>query len=79
MDTTGAMIGPLLAFAILAAAPLAFHSLFLVSFCFAVVGLMVLVLLRAQPAADARGAGAGEPRACAARPALLARGRFRTC
>src|SRR5215216_1094044 len=49
MDTTGAMLGPLLAFAILAAAPLAFHSLFLVSFCFAVVGLMVLVCFVRNP------------------------------
>src|ERR1700750_2996095 len=32
MDTTGAMIGPLVAFALLAAAPNAFHSLFLISF-----------------------------------------------
>jgi MFS family permease len=44
LDTTGAMIGPLLAFAILAAAPLAFHSLFMVSLCFAVIGVAVLVL-----------------------------------
>jgi MFS family permease len=75
MDTTGALIGPLLAFAILAAAPLAFHSLFLISFCFAIVGLMVLVCFvrnpqreREAPAerADLRGAAA-----------LLKRGRFR--
>ena len=44
LDTTGAMIGPLLAFGLLAMAPLAFDSIFLVSFCFAVVGLAVLVL-----------------------------------
>jgi hypothetical protein len=49
MDTTGAMLGPLLAFAILAAAPLAFHSLFLVSLCFAVVGLMVIALFVRNP------------------------------
>ena len=47
LDTTGAMIGPLVAFGLLAIAPLAFDSIFLVSFCFAVVGLAVLVLLRA--------------------------------
>jgi MFS family permease len=45
LDTTGAMIGPLLAFGILAAAPLAFHSLFMVSLCFAVIGVAILVLL----------------------------------
>jgi len=45
MDTTGAMLGPLLAFGLLALAPLAFNTVFLVSFCFAVVGLGVIVLL----------------------------------
>lgn len=54
MDTTGAMIGPLLAFALLTAAPFAFHSLFLVSFCIALIGLAVLVLLvRPTTAGDA--------------------------
>ena len=45
MDTTGAMLGPLLAFGILALAPLAFTSVFLVSFCVALAGLGVIVLL----------------------------------
>ena len=45
MDTTGAMLGPLLAFGILALAPLAFSSVFLVSFCVALAGLGVIVLL----------------------------------
>ena len=45
MDTTGAMIGPLLASGLLALAPLAFDSVFLVSFCFALAGLGVIVLL----------------------------------
>jgi MFS family permease len=44
MDTTGAVLGPLVAFAILAVAPLAFHSIFLVSFVIAIVGLSILVL-----------------------------------
>jgi MFS family permease len=44
LDTTGAVLGPILAFAMLAIAPLAFHSLFLVSFCIALVGLGILVL-----------------------------------
>ena len=44
MDTTGAMLGPLVAFAILALAPLAFQSVFLVSFCVAVLGFAVLAL-----------------------------------
>jgi MFS family permease len=44
MDTVGAMIGPLLAFVVLAIAPFAFDSLFLVSFCIAIVGFAILVL-----------------------------------
>jgi MFS family permease len=44
LDTTGALIGPLAAFGLLAIAPLAFDSLFLVSFCIALVGVAVLVL-----------------------------------
>jgi MFS family permease len=67
LDTTGAMIGPLLAFALLAIAPLAFTSLFVVSFCIALVGLGILVLL-VQPA---RAQGASAP----ARPPSL-RGAF---
>src|SRR6478609_5176126 len=39
LDTTGAMIGPLLAFGLLALAPLAFNSIFLVSFFIALIGL----------------------------------------
>jgi MFS family permease len=58
MDTTGAMLGPLLAFAILALAPLAFDSIFLVSFCLALLGVGVLVLF-VQPRPP-RGE-AGEP------------------
>ena len=45
MDTVGAMLGPLVAFAMLAIAPLAFDSIFLVSFCFAMLGLGILLLL----------------------------------
>lgn len=44
MDTAGAMVGPLLAFVILAAIPNSFDSVFVTSFWFAVVGLAVLVL-----------------------------------
>jgi MFS family permease len=55
MDTVGAMLGPLIAFGLLALAPLAFESVFLVSFCFALAGLGVIVLLvpgKAAPAAS---------------------------
>jgi len=44
MDTTGAMLGPLVAFGLLALAPLAFDSVFLVAFCVAVLGVAVLVV-----------------------------------
>jgi MFS family permease len=50
MDTTGAMLGPLVAFGLLALAPLAFDSVFLVSFCLAVLGVAVLVVF-VQPRA----------------------------
>jgi MFS family permease len=54
MDTAGAMIGPLLAFGLLAAAPRRYDTVFVVSFCFAVVGVAVIALLvrdvRAAPA-----------------------------
>jgi len=45
MDTAGAMIGPLLAFGLLAAAPQRYDTVFVVSFCFAVVGVAVITLL----------------------------------
>jgi len=44
LDTVGAALGPLVAFALLAAVPGSYDSIFLVSFAFAGVGLAVLVL-----------------------------------
>src|SRR5436190_5914911 len=44
LDTVGAAIGPLLAFALLAAVPGSYSSVFVVSFAFALVGFAVLVL-----------------------------------
>jgi MFS family permease len=67
MDTTGAMLGPLVAFGLLALAPLAFQSIFLVSFCLAVVGVGILVLL-VQP--QRRVEGATPPPAPSLRGAL---------
>jgi MFS family permease len=49
MDTAGAMLGPLIAFALLAAAPGAFQSLFLISFCIALLGFGVISLLVREP------------------------------
>ena len=56
LDTAGAMIGPLIAFGLLWLAPGEFDAIFLVSFCFALVGLAMLVLFvenRPVPVADA--------------------------
>jgi len=44
LDTIGAMLGPFVAFLLLWNAPGSFDSVFVTSFCFAVVGLAVLVL-----------------------------------
>jgi len=44
MDTAGAMLGPLVAFGVLLAAPGRFDAVFAVSLCFAVLGLAVMVL-----------------------------------
>ena len=44
MDSAGAMLGPLIAFGILLAAPARFDAVFVVSTLFAVLGLAVLVL-----------------------------------
>ena len=60
MDTVGAMLGPLVAFGLLAIAPLAFDSVFLVSFCFALIGVGILVLL-VQPERDRDAEGAEPP------------------
>src|SRR3954453_4488724 len=49
MDPAGAMIGPLVAFALLAAAPDAYRSLFLISFFVAVLGFGVITLLVREP------------------------------
>jgi MFS family permease len=62
MDTAGAMVGPLLAFAILAAANQRFDAIFVVSLCLAVVGVAVIALFvqnPADPAADGPSAAAG--------------------
>ncbi|MFG2962308.1 MFS transporter [Streptomyces sp. NPDC048288] len=55
MDTAGALLGPLAAFLILRATVDGYDAVFTVSFCVAVVGVLVLVLFvpgRRSPAAD---------------------------
>ena len=65
MDTVGAMIGPLLAFGLLALTPHRFDAIFVVSLCFAVLGLAVLMLFVDGRSTDGRGAdgrGVGAPK-----------------
>jgi MFS family permease len=53
LDTAGAMLGPLIAFGLLLLEPGQFSGIFMVSFCFAMLGLAVIVLL-VEPVARAR-------------------------
>lgn len=53
MDTAGVLVGPLLAYGILASLPGRFDAIFVVSFAVALIGIAVLVLL----VDDRRGAG----------------------
>ncbi len=60
MDTAGAMLGPLIAFGILIVAPAAFDAVFVVSLCFALLGVGVIGLfVRHEPNAD--GASGAKP------------------
>lgn len=59
-DTAGAMLGPLLAFALLALLPQAFDLVFVVSFCIAVTGVAAIgCFVRNVP--EAEGAQTGRP------------------
>ena len=65
MDSAGAMLGPLVAFGILLAAPARFDAVFVVSTLFAVLGVAVLVLtVQGKPERAPRG---GQAAAFAAR------------
>ncbi|MGH9155371.1 MAG: MFS transporter [Acidimicrobiales bacterium] len=44
LDTVGVMVGPFIAFVLLSMAPGAFDAVFVTSFCFAVIGLAMLIL-----------------------------------
>lgn len=63
MDSAGAMLGPLIAFGILLAAPARFDAIWVVSTMFALLGLAVLVLA-------VQGRPARAPRPDSARPSL---------
>jgi MFS family permease len=63
LDAAGAMLGPLLAFGILAAIPLGFDVIFVASFCFALLGVAVIALFVRSPEPRPRGDRALSPRA----------------
>ena len=87
MDTAGALLGPLVAFGLLSVAPARFDAVFVVSACFAVLGLAVLLLLadgrpdkREQPGDEEPSTNVGPVERPSLREAaaLLAERRFRT-
>ena len=78
LDTAGAMLGPLVAFGLLALVPGAFDAIFVVSFCAALVGLGFLTLfVENRPVAD-DAAPATPPVSLKAAAGLLRAPRFRT-
>src|ERR671920_1690802 len=50
LDMTGALLGPVLTFAVLAAAPGSFDAVFVVSLCAGLIGLAVIVVYLPRPA-----------------------------
>ena len=76
MDTAGAMLGPLVAAGLLFLAPQAFDAVFIVSFCFAIVGVAVIALL-VEPSAASAPASDAPPVTSGVITQLLARPEFR--
>jgi MFS family permease len=76
LDTAGAMIGPLVAFGLLALVPDGYDVIFVTSFCAALVGLGVLVLFVQNPPPD-REAAAARTVSLRAAAGLLRAPRFR--
>lgn len=68
LDTAGALLGPIVAFLLLAAVPGRYDAVFLTSFCAALLGLSILVLFVQNRVVD--GAAPGEPRAVSLRSAM---------
>lgn len=70
LDTAGALLGPLMAFILLAQSSTAFDAIFVVSFCAALVGLGVLLLFveNREPVPE------GQPALQAPRPAAISLG-----
>jgi MFS family permease len=63
LDTIGAAVGPLLAFLILSVLPTGYEVIFVVSVCFAALGVVLLTLLVPDRRPRAERAARGEPRA----------------
>ncbi|HLI29374.1 MAG TPA: MFS transporter [Chloroflexota bacterium] len=61
LDTVGALLGPFVTFGILALAPNAFDAVFVASFCFALLGLGVLLLFAENRAGAPTAAGQPRP------------------
>jgi MFS family permease len=79
LDTTGAVLGPVIAFALLSLVPLGFDTIFVTSFCFALVGLGILVMfVDGRSRAEDAEPPPEEPLKLRAAFALLGAGRFRT-
>jgi MFS family permease len=83
LDTAGAMLGPLLAFALLTLAVRAFDAIFVVSFCLALIGFAILTMFVRNPDAtterEAEEEDTRENRASLrSAAALLRQPRFRT-
>ena len=71
LDTAGALLGALVAFALLGLVPGAYDVIFVVSFCVAVVGLGVLLFLVSN-ATSSRGGFRGGRRRCGRRAIYFA-------
>ncbi len=63
LDTAGALLGPLVAFALLGLVPDGYDVIFVVSFCVAVVGLGILLFFVSNPALPAEAHAAASLRA----------------
>jgi len=77
LDTTGALIGPLIAFGLLAVNPQAFTSVWVLSLCAALVGVGILVLLVHPPRRERDARPARETASPRAALALVSRRGFR--
>jgi MFS family permease len=78
LDTAGALLGPLVATLVLLLAPRMFDAVFMVSFCFAVVGFAILVLfVHNRPAGAHRDGTDGPAFSFRAAAGLLREPRFR--